>query len=117
MKFLLDENLPRSIAQTLRRNGFDIVSVSELGLNGASDEEISEYCIKNERAVVTLDYDFSNIFQFPLETSPGVIRLKLKSLELKYIEEHLIKCLNTLQDISVSNKLIVYTESKIRIRE
>jgi uncharacterized protein with PIN domain len=58
VRFLLDEHLPRAIAQALRRRGIDVVTSSDAGLLGAPDEAHLERARVEGRIVVTRDADF-----------------------------------------------------------
>jgi len=58
MKFLSDENLPRSILQFLRKKGFDVKDIQEEGLREVSNGEIGQLAEKEGRVVVTFDRDF-----------------------------------------------------------
>ena len=40
--FLVDENLPRSPAPSLRKSGFEAQDVREVGLGGKSDDDVIE---------------------------------------------------------------------------
>lgn len=44
-KFLIDEDLPRSLARGLREHGLEAADVRDLGLRGAPDERIWEAVI------------------------------------------------------------------------
>ena len=48
--------------------GYDAVAVPEIGLSGATDEQILHFAVENGRAIVTLDADFANINPFPHRT-------------------------------------------------
>ena len=76
MKFKLDENLGSSSAELLRIAGFDVVTVHNENLGGATDNHIFSVCIKENRCLITLDLDFSNILRFPPFGTPGIIILR-----------------------------------------
>ena len=40
LKILVDENLPLRLSSFLKEHGFNVVDVREVGLRGATDEEI-----------------------------------------------------------------------------
>jgi predicted nuclease of predicted toxin-antitoxin system len=48
VRFLVDENLPRSLAKVLRESGFDAVDVRDLGLRGKPDSEIFRAALAHE---------------------------------------------------------------------
>ena len=61
MRFKLDENLPIELAELFRRSGHDAQTVFDEELAGAEDAEIASVCIRERRAIVTLDMDFADI--------------------------------------------------------
>jgi predicted nuclease of predicted toxin-antitoxin system len=58
IRFHLDENCHRAIADGLRRRGIDVTTSSEVGLLSATDEEQAAYGLRSGRVVVTQDRDF-----------------------------------------------------------
>jgi predicted nuclease of predicted toxin-antitoxin system len=46
VKLLLDENLSPQHALELRIEGYDAVAVREVGLSGASDEEVLRFAVE-----------------------------------------------------------------------
>ena len=47
MRFLVDEDLPRSVSNLLRQHGHEAVDVRDIGLRGASDKEVAAYALNN----------------------------------------------------------------------
>jgi predicted nuclease of predicted toxin-antitoxin system len=60
VRWLLDEMLPRALAAKLSGLGHDAVSVQEVGLAGATDEEVFDLAVAEDRLVVTESFaDFA----------------------------------------------------------
>lgn len=59
MKFIIDAQLPPSLAEALRRAGCDAVAAREIGLREAKDAAIWEYALQNDAAIFTKDEDFA----------------------------------------------------------
>lgn len=76
MKFKIDENLPVEAADLLRAAGYEADTVQEEGLEGAEDEAFSERMRLEERAIITLDLDFSDIRAYPPQDYFGIIILR-----------------------------------------
>ena len=58
IRFHLDENCAKAIAQGLTRRGIDVTTTPEAGLTGAIDEQQVAYCLTGRRALFTQDQDF-----------------------------------------------------------
>ena len=116
MKFLLDENLSPLHAQTVRDLGHDAVSVVEIGLSGADDPDVRTAAIEQERILVTLDADFANVLRYPTARTPGVVRLRLHPATEEAIDAMLRNAIPRLAGVTLSGKLVVVDEHKIRIR-
>ena len=76
MRFLIDENLPAELVDVLEAHGHDALFVPHSSLQGASDSELNEFAILDERLIVTRDLDF------PLRkgrTPPGLVIIRAPS--------------------------------------
>jgi predicted nuclease of predicted toxin-antitoxin system len=58
IRFHLDEHIPASVADGLRRRGIDVTTSAESGLLGASDATQLSFAASAERILVTHDADF-----------------------------------------------------------
>jgi hypothetical protein len=61
IRFHLDENCTKAIAQGLRRQSIDVTTSPEAGLLGATDEEQAAYALPLGRLIFTQDRDFLRI--------------------------------------------------------
>ena len=58
IKFYLDENVPKAVAEGLRRRGVDVLTVQEAGNSGLSDHTQLTFALTEVRVLVTVDSDF-----------------------------------------------------------
>jgi len=65
MRFLIDEDLPRSTDDLLRRYGHDAVDLRDIGLKGSKDSAIAAYAQKEALCLLTGGFDFSDIRKYP----------------------------------------------------
>ena len=63
MKFIVDAQLPKSLARFLTENGLDAIHTLDLPLkNVTADNYINKLSIKEQRVVISKDSDFYNSF-------------------------------------------------------
>lgn len=72
MKFKLDENLPDLVRGSLIALGHDAHTVVQEGRSGAQDEMVLQACIAEDRILIALDLDFSDIRAYAPGSCPGV---------------------------------------------
>jgi predicted nuclease of predicted toxin-antitoxin system len=58
VKFLVDNQLPKVLAEYLRTRGFDCQHVLDVGLAEVSDAEVCRYARVQERIIISKDEDF-----------------------------------------------------------
>ncbi|RJF70381.1 hypothetical protein D4Q52_17655 [Rhodopseudomonas palustris] len=77
MRFLADENIPRSLVQSLLDEGHDVVRIGTLAA-GASDPTVLELARREGRVVLTFDKDFGELARASKLGSPsGVVLFRL----------------------------------------
>jgi predicted nuclease of predicted toxin-antitoxin system len=77
MRFLLDANMPRSAAGAVQRLGHEAVDVRDIGLGGAEDQQVAAYAKQHNLALITRDFDFSDVRNYPPAEFAGIIVLEL----------------------------------------
>jgi predicted nuclease of predicted toxin-antitoxin system len=116
VKLFLDENLSPQHAFELRSNGYDACAAVEVGLSGATDEQILRFAVENGRVLVTLDADFANVIRFPPERTSGVVRLKIHPPTEQRIRQAIRRALSLLANTDLAGCLAVVDEDKVRVR-
>jgi hypothetical protein len=77
MHFLLDANLPRRAALTLRQLGHQADDVRDIGLTSAPDDKIASHARSHHLTLVTRDFGFADIRNYPPVEYGGIIVLDL----------------------------------------
>lgn len=116
MQFKIDENLPVEMAEALRQAGHNAETVHSEKLTGIDDQHLSEVCLKEERALITLDMGFANIKTYPPEDFPGLIVLRSKRQDRLYILNIIQKLIIALETEEPAGKLWIVEEKRIRVR-
>ena len=76
MRFKLDENLPYRAARTFVEAGHDADTVYDEDLAGQPDEVVLAAAVSEDRVLVTLDLDFSDLRAYPTGTHCGIVVLR-----------------------------------------
>jgi predicted nuclease of predicted toxin-antitoxin system len=102
LKVKLDENLGRRSIELFKEADHEVSTVTEQRLGGTSDDELIEVCRIEDRTLVTLDLDFSNVLRFPPQRYAGIVVLRVPHpIELNDIYE----CVRTLLRASEGEEL------------
>jgi predicted nuclease of predicted toxin-antitoxin system len=94
MRFLIDADLPRPTADLIGRMAHEAVDVRDIGLGAAKDPQIAAYAQANRLCLLTGDFDFSDIREYPPEDYSGLVVLTLpenanRDMILRLIESFL----------------------------
>lgn len=117
MHFKLDENLPGELARMLREFGHDVDTVVDEGLLGSPDESVADAARRANRIVITLDTDLGDVRKFPPKDTAGVVLLRLDDQQIPHVVDVVRRLLSRYEAEIRSGRLLVVTESRVRIRE
>ncbi len=117
MRFKIDENLPVNCADILLKKGYNAETVIQEDLQGATDQTLAEICKLENRILITLDLDFSDIRSYPPGYNPGIIVLRLSEQSIEASESAILRLTLLFPQESPINKLWIVDETNIRIRE
>ncbi|MCE9520874.1 MAG: DUF5615 family PIN-like protein [Alphaproteobacteria bacterium] len=115
MRFKLDENLSPSLAEIFDAEGHDAHSVVQQALAGQPDERVIDVCVRELRALVTLDLDFSNILAYPPASFAGIVVLRLADQSHLTVENTIRRMLALLPHERLSGTLWIVEEHRVRI--
>lgn len=117
-RILLDQNIPRSLAEWLKGKmpEWEIKHVNELGYQGKSDEFIYLWALKNKSIIITYDEDFADSRFYPLGSHHGIIRLRVWPTTIEQTQKAMERLIANIQPLNWSNCLIIIDNQKIRIR-
>ena len=73
MRFLVDEDLPRSLAVALRSAGHEALDVRDIGLRGHSDQDVFRAAQQRGAVLVSGDRGFANILSHPPGSHAGIL--------------------------------------------
>jgi predicted nuclease of predicted toxin-antitoxin system len=73
MRFVVDASLPRAAAHLIRQCGHDADDVRDIGLGTAGDPLIIGRARNEGCALITADFDFADIRNYPPGDFPGIV--------------------------------------------
>jgi len=117
MRFKTDENLPIEVAELISSLGHDAMTVEDQGLGGTPDQKIATVCESENRILVTLDTDFSDIRQYPPGSHPGIIVFRISRQDKVSILNVTRRLLQSLPDHDPSGALWIVDDRRIRVRD
>lgn len=118
MRFLIDEDLPRSANILLQRYGHEAFDVRDIGLRGAKDSKIASYAQNESLCLITGDFDFSDIRNYPPREYAGIVVLSIpKNATASTILNLLEGFLQKGEIVSkIPGKLAIVEPGRVRIR-
>lgn len=116
MRFKVDENLPIDVAALLRSAGHEALTVFDQSLIGKDDSHILDICREEERALITMDLDFSDVRSYPPQEYFGLIVLRLHRQDKPYVIETIRRVIPFLEQEQVEHRLWIVEANRIRVR-
>ena len=116
IRLVLDQGLPRSTAELLRRDGWDVLHVAECGLSEAPDSLILKYAEANDRIVCTLDADFHALLAVSGVAGPSVVRIRRQGLRGPELASLLKQVWSQIAEPLDTGALVTVTDRAIRLR-
>jgi predicted nuclease of predicted toxin-antitoxin system len=118
MKFKLDENFGTRTQQIFRSHGHDVLTVRDQNLQGCADQRLYDVCCTEQRCLVTLDLDFSDVLRFPSQQAYGIVVIRVPhNPTLPLLEQLVRQFLNSLETMSVDKKLWIVETGRIRVHQ
>lgn len=118
MRFKLDQNLGTRTQQVFRDGGHDADTIRDEGLSGAADDTIFDHCRSEDRCLVTLDLDFSNVLRYPPFDTAGIAVLKPgREVTLSVLVMLARQVVRELEHRSITGALWIVEPGRIRIRD
>lgn len=112
---IVDENIPKSVANYLNRQGFKTFSVCDDFLKSAKDSIIAKYAAENGLYILTLDSDFAKLYHNIYKGKITVLLMKANPTSADRIIEILDNSLKKIRKAEIENKLVIITSKRIRI--
>jgi predicted nuclease of predicted toxin-antitoxin system len=116
IRFLIDEDMPRSTAKLLRQAGFECFDVRDTGLRGKKDDAIYQRAQKEGLVIISGDLGFANSLRYPLGTHKGIVIARFPNeMPTDKLNQILIETIKNIRE-DISGNLTIIEPDKVRIR-
>ncbi len=109
IKILADENVHSDIVRGLRKAGYEVLFVTEIGLAGKDDQTILEYSEKHNLLMLSGDKDFGGLIEF------GTLWGKGRVILLRYRLINITRIVKNITEILINEKNFIKTEQSFII--
>jgi predicted nuclease of predicted toxin-antitoxin system len=117
IRFVIDEDMHRSVAQALTDLEYQPIDIRDHGLRGKPDDAIFRFAQRRQAVLLSADLGFGNTLRFPLGSHHGIVIVRFPNeLSTDRINAELKKSLRGLTDKDFKRNLIVVSPGKVRMR-
>lgn len=117
-RFLVDADLPRSLARHLRTAGFQAEDVRDIGMRKSPDDDIGIYAVSHTLVLLSGDLDFGNVLRFPLGSHPGIVVIRFPNeVPTAKLNATILQAVQGLSDEDIVGNLIVVEPGRVRLRK
>lgn len=117
MQFKIDENLPVEAANLLKQAGHDALTIHDQHMAGHPDSQVAFVCQAEQRVLLTLDLDFSDIRTYPPAEYFGIIVLRPRTQAKPAVLSLIGQFVPLLESEPLVGILWIVQETGLRIRE
>jgi len=116
--FLIDADLPRSTKDVVQRYGHQATDVRDIGLANADDPEIAAYAQVQKASLITGDFGFADIRNYPPEAYAGIVVLELPRNATASFILNLIEAFLQQTDVlsRLAGRLAIVEAGRVRLR-
>ncbi|MCU0253779.1 MAG: DUF5615 family PIN-like protein [Acidobacteria bacterium] len=117
MKFLVDNALSPRLADGLRDAGHDAVHVRDLGLAGATDDELFRLAASEKRVLLSEDTDFGTILALRSERRPWALLFRrMSDRSARALLAILLANLDVVSAALDAGAVVVIEPERVRVR-
>jgi len=116
MRFLVDNALSPQVADGLRHAGHDAIHVRDIGLASATDADIFQRALSEDRVIVSADTDFGALLAMHESRKPSVVLFRGETTRwpLKQLAVLLLNLPYLTQPLE-SGSVVIFGNGRIRI--
>ena len=115
MKLLLDQDVYGLTVRFLIESGYDLLTVAQLDMSQAPDEEVLKTAQAQNRILITRDRDYGNLI-FVKGLGSGVIYLRMQPNTLPAVHSEFLRVLGMYTEPDLIGAFVVVEADKHRFR-
>ena len=112
-RFIADENIPKESVDLLKKQGLDIISITDFAF-GLGDDEVLDLANRKGRIVITFDKDFGQLIFKKKRKTEGLMLLRFVPKSPQQTATVIQQVLAT--KIKIENSVVTVKKDSIRIR-
>ena len=116
MRLLADQDVYKVTIDALKLWGHDVVTVKELGMQGATDRDLLRKAKIDKRLVITRDKDFGTLVFWEKELSTGVVLLRITPMTTKEVHHEIQRLFEEHNEEELKGVFCVVEPHQHRIR-
>jgi len=116
LRFIADMNLSPLTVNDLRRDGWDIVRVSDFLPADASDDKILAWTRSQDSVLITQDLDFSTLLALAGFSRPSLITLRLSNTDPGVVTSRLRRIIAQIEQALREGSAVTVDDLNVRIR-
>lgn len=116
MRFLLNMNVCRAVADVLVEFGHESVHARDAGLISCDDAEIVETARRNGQVIVTHDLDYGDLLALGGHRQPSVIIFRLRISSPSKLADRLRSVWEHIASFLPKGVIVVITDATVRVR-
>jgi predicted nuclease of predicted toxin-antitoxin system len=119
LRFIIDADLPRSVAGVIEQYGHEAVDVRDIGMSSSSDEDIAAFALKEGLCLLTADLGFGDVRRYPPNEYHGIVVLRLpRHAAMSFIEQLLSSFLREAESLpNLPGALAIVESGRVRFRK
>jgi predicted nuclease of predicted toxin-antitoxin system len=116
LRFIADMNLSPLTVNDLRRDGWEIVRVSDFLPADASDDKILAWTRSQDSVLITQDLDFSTLLALAGFSRPSLITLRLSNTDPSVVTSRLRRIIAQIEQALREGSAVTVDDINVRIR-
>jgi predicted nuclease of predicted toxin-antitoxin system len=114
VKFLLDMGISPETGFYLEKLGHNAIHLIDEGMDRATDSQIMEKALKEERIILTHDLDFGRMLAFSGDKGPSVVTFRLTNMRPENVNQFCNAIIDRFSDVMAKGAILSVGDKKIR---